>query len=161
VRPTLDDSGSLIVKNFGTTSTILVASPTQVQRQGKPSSVEDLNGFDTVNMASVEGRATWNLRGPDGATHVFHHLPRYVADDLMTLKFAVLGGVGMCAIPDYMCVDDIREGRLVEILPGWTPQPGIFHAVFPSRRGLVPAVRKFLDFLGDAIAKDGIAQSAP
>jgi hypothetical protein len=36
----------------------------------------------------------------------------------------------------------------VEVLPGWAPQAGIVHAVFPSRRGLNPAVRRFLDFLG-------------
>jgi DNA-binding transcriptional LysR family regulator len=39
---------------------------------------------------------------------------------------------------------------LVPVLPGWVPRPGIFHAVLPSRHGLIPAVRRFLDFLGEA-----------
>ncbi|MEN9466892.1 MAG: hypothetical protein RL081_893 [Pseudomonadota bacterium] len=150
VRPTLEDSGSLVVKNFGFTRTILVASPAQLARQGRPVSLGDLEHLDTVSMSSTDGRAAWQLVGPDGTTHTFHHVPRYVADDLATLKLAVIQGTGLCAIPDYMCRDDIRA-----------PKPGIFHAVFPSRRGLVPAVRTFLDFLGDAIAKDGIAQLEP
>lgn len=161
VRPTLEDSGSLVVKNFGFTRTILVASPAQLARQGRPVSPVDLDHLDTVSMSSADGRATWQLVGPDGTTHTFHHVPRYVADDLATLKLAVIQGTGLCAIPHYMCRDDIRAGRLEPILPGWAPKPGIFHAVFPSRRGLVPAVRTFLDFLGDAIAKDGIAQLEP
>ena len=42
---------------------------------------------------------------------------------------------------------DIASGKLEVLLPGW-PSPGaIIHAVFPSRRGLVPAVRRFIDFL--------------
>jgi DNA-binding transcriptional LysR family regulator len=158
VRPTLDESGSLVIKNFGLTHTILVASPAQLLRQGRPSVVADLERLDTVAMSATEGRATWSLMGPDGVRQTIEHRPRYVADDLLTLQMAVLQGTGVCAIPDYMCRDDIRAGRLEHILQGWAPQPGIFHAVFPSRRGLVPAVRSFLDFLGEAIASDGIVQ---
>ena len=158
VRPTLDDSGSLVVKNFGTSRTLLVGSPVQMARQRRPASVDDLARLDTVNMSTVGDTATWQLAGPDGATHDFQHQPRYVADDLMTLKLAVLAGTGICALPDYLCADELRDGRLVAVLPGWAPRPGIFHAVFPSRRGLVPAVRKFLDFLGEAIEREGLAQ---
>jgi DNA-binding transcriptional LysR family regulator len=158
VRPTLDDSGTLVVKNFGTSRTLLVASPAQLARQGHPASVADLSQLDTVSMSSVGDTATWQLVGPDGTTHTLQHRPRYVADDLMTLKFAVLGGTGMCILPDYLCAEELRDGRLVHVVPGWAPKPGVFHAVFPSRRGLVPAVRRFLDFLGDAIEREGLAQ---
>ena len=41
------------------------------------------------------------------------------------------------------------SGRLVQLLPEWSQPPGIVHAVFASRRGLSPAVRGFLDFLGE------------
>ena len=159
VRPTLDDSGSLVVKNLGTSRTLLVASPAQLARQGRPTSVVDLDKLDTVNMSTVAEAATWQLVGPDGATHALQHRPRYVADDLMTLKFAVLGGTGMCILPDYLCSEELRDGRLVNVLPGWAPKPGVFHAVFPSRRGLVPAVRRFLDFLGETIEREGLAQA--
>ena len=76
----------------------------------------------------------------------------------MTLKFAVVAGTGICVLPDYMCVEELRDGRLVSALPGWAPKPGIFHAVFPSRRGLLPAVRRFLDFLGETIEREGLTQ---
>jgi DNA-binding transcriptional LysR family regulator len=121
--------------------------------------VVDLDKLDTVNMSTVAEAATWQLVGPDGATHALQHRPRYVADDLMTLKFAVLGGTGMCILPDYLCSEELRDGRLVNVLPGWAPKPGVFHAVFPSRRGLVPAVRRFLDFLGETIEREGLAQA--
>jgi DNA-binding transcriptional LysR family regulator len=42
---------------------------------------------------------------------------------------------------------DIGVGRLVSVLPEWRPRSGIVHAVFPSRRGLLPSVRALLDFL--------------
>jgi len=79
------------------------------------------------------------------------HQPRYVADDLLTLKFAAVAGTGVCWMPDYMCQDEMRDHKLVRVLPDWAPAPAIVHAVFPSRRGLSPAVRRFLDYLGEAM----------
>lgn len=155
VRPTLDDSGSLVVKKLGMSQTFLLASPEQLQRQGSPASVHDLLRLDTVSMSAVDGKASLLLVGPGGARHLLVHEPRYVADDLLTLKFAVLAGTGMSFLPDYMCADEIADGRLVNVLPGWEPHPGVYHAVFPSRRGMVPAVRCFLDFLAESTNGEG------
>lgn len=155
VRPTLEDSASLVVKNFGQSRTLLVASPQQLQRQWQPTEPAQLTGLDTIAMSAVDGKATWVLQGPGGATHTLVHQPRYCADDLATLRFAVLGGIGMCFMPDYMCEEDRRSGHMVEVLPGWSPTPGVFHAVYPTRRGMVPAVRAFLDFLGASIHAEG------
>ena len=54
-------------------------------------------------------------------------------------------------MPDYMCQDEMRARQLVRVLPDWAPAPAIVHAVFPSRRGLSPAVRRFLDYLGEVM----------
>jgi hypothetical protein len=35
------------------------------------------------------------------------------------------------------------------VLPEWTLPQGICHAVFASRRGMLPAVRVFIDFLAE------------
>lgn len=160
VRSTLDDSGSLVVKNFGASQSQLVASPGQLARQGTPGTLAELGRLDTVSMSATDGRTAWQLQDPQGAVHGFQHQPRYVADDLLTLQLAVLAGTGIGLLPDYMCHDEIRAGRLVALLPGWAPRPGIFHAVFPSRRGLIPAVRRFLDFLGESITSEGPARAA-
>ena len=155
VRTTLEDSGSVVVKNLGLSKTSLLASPTQLQRQGLPSSPQDLARMDSVAMSSVDGKASLTLSGPGGAKFTLVHQPRYVADDLVTLKHAVMGGAGMGFLPDYMCREELEDGRLVMVLPGWAPSSGIFHAVYPSRRGMVPAVRRFLDFLGEYANAEG------
>ena len=156
VRATLENSASLVIKNFGESRTLLVASPQQLQRQWQPTGPEQLAGLDTVAMSAADGKAIWVLQGPAGVTHTLVHQPRYCADDLATLRFAVLGGIGMCFMPDYMCEEDLRAGRMVDVLSGWSPTPGIFHAVYPTRRGMVPAVRAFLDFLGQSICAEGV-----
>jgi DNA-binding transcriptional LysR family regulator len=155
VRANLDDSGSLVVKNLGMTQTYLVASPSLLQRQGAPKTPQELMKLDSISMSAVDGKSRWNLVGPGGSSYLLIHQPRYVADDLLTLKSALLCGTGMGVMPDYMCREELQDGRLIHVLPGWSPPESVFHAVYPSRRGMVPAVRRFLDFLGDSINGEG------
>lgn len=160
VRSSLDDSGSLVVKNLGPTHGVLVASPQLLQRFGQPKDPEALRHLPTVAMSAADGRATWQLHGPRGAAYELQHHPVCTADDLLTLKYAVLQGIGMCVLPDYLCTEELRLGTLVPVLPGWEPPEAKVLAVFPSRRGMVPAVRRFLDFLGDNVVGEKIVTPA-
>lgn len=87
--------------------------------------------------------------GSDGEQVVVHHYPRYVADDLQTLKLAMLAGTAIGFLPENLRQAEVEAQRLVPVLPDWRLQPAMAHAVFPSRRGQVPAVRSFLDFMGE------------
>lgn len=161
VRATLDESGSLVVKKLTETQALLLASPALLEREGRPAEVQELARLSTVSMSAADGRASWNLQGPNGREYVLDHRPVYTADDLLTLKMAVVHGTGMSVLPDYMCAREIQAGQLVNALPGWGPHVGLLHAVFPSRRGMVPAVRRFLDFLGEHVKDEGPAQPCP
>ena len=154
VRPTLDDSGSLVVKQLGASSGLLLASPELLRRQGVPETPDDLKKLDTIAMSAVDGKTTWELAGPQGEVFVMQHHPRYIADDLQTLKLAMLAGSGISLMPESMSRAEVQARLLVPVLPNWTMKPGMVHAVFPSRRGQVPAVRSFLDFLGENMCGD-------
>jgi DNA-binding transcriptional LysR family regulator len=45
----------------------------------------------------------------------------------------------------------MKRGALVRLLPSLRARAGIIHAVFPTRRGMIPAVRALLDFLAESI----------
>ncbi|MET0541408.1 MAG: LysR family transcriptional regulator [Variovorax sp.] len=155
VRPAIEDSATLAARNFGESRGLLVASPALLQRQGPVATLADLHRLDTVSMSTgSEGRAVWALLGPNGATHRHEHQPRYVADDLLTLQFSVVQGIGAAVLPDYMCRDDVRTGRLVQVLSGWGPAAAITHAMYPPRRALLPAVRQLIDFLAENLDGD-------
>jgi len=152
VRSSLEDSGSLIIKRLGLSHGVLVASPTLLQTHGTPQTPQDLGKYPSVAMSATQGKLRLELSGSDQqntpiSKQVLTSRPLCITDDLSTLRYIILGGVGMGMLPDYMCQDDIASGRLVRILPDWSLTPAIVHAVYPSRRGLAPAVRTFLDFL--------------
>jgi DNA-binding transcriptional LysR family regulator len=162
VRPVIENSATLVAKSFGITRGMLVASSELVRLRGPIEKPEDLARLECVAMsASGDGRQSWRLEGPGGASYVHHHSPRYIADDLATLVFAVVDGTGASVLPDYMCSPYIRSGELVELLPGWGPLPGICHAMFPARRALVPAVRKLIDFLAEHLDGAELRASLP
>lgn len=149
IRNTLDNSGSYIVKKLDTAENYLVASPALLRRYSPPATPDELLNLPSIAMEQEpQGKASLMLVGPDETTRTLQHKPRFISDDLMTLRFAALAGTGWCWLPDYMCVPELREGRLLRLLPDWEMKPGIVHAVFPSHRGMAPAVRCFLDFLG-------------
>ena len=80
-----------------------------------------------------------------------------ITDDLQALRHGALAGVGLVHLPRVAVRDDLAAGTLVEMLPGWTPKCGIVHAIFPSRRGLLPSVRTLIDFLAEEFARSDMA----
>ncbi|MEZ5704564.1 MAG: LysR family transcriptional regulator [Burkholderiaceae bacterium] len=154
VRSSLEESGSLVIKRLDNTQAMLVASPALLERHGglvSLNSLEAVSELDSVAMSAADGQLGLALTHVDGRQGVLRLRPRFVADDLLTLRQAVLGGSGMTWLPEYMCEEALRDGRLVRLLPDWKRPAGVVHAVFPSRRGLSPAVRSFLDFLAEFV----------
>jgi DNA-binding transcriptional LysR family regulator len=50
-------------------------------------------------------------------------------------------------MPLYLCAAELQAGTLKVLLPEWRPKPGQLVVLFPSRRGLAPAVCVFVEFL--------------
>lgn len=153
VRQTLDDSGSAIIKQLGLSQGLLVVSPGLLRRHGRPALPADLERFDAIGMSATNGKIRLRLLGPQGVRHEAACRPACVVDDLITVRFAILGGVGIGMLPDYMCHEDILAGRLERILPDWSLASGIVHAAYLSRRGMSPALRSFLDYLGEKLMR--------
>lgn len=160
VRANLNDSGSLVVKRLGMTRQRLVASPELLAVHGVPQTPQDLGSkIPTMSLTSADGNSTLQLVGPEGEHVTIHHQARYVADDLVTLKYAVLDGIGACWMPAAMVRDEVANGDLVELLAGWSIPEGILHAAFVSRRNMAPAQRAFLDFMGENLPLQRIGQT--
>lgn len=143
--PPLEDS-DLVMRVLAESRQRLVASPALLAAYPRPHLPDDLAGLPSLDWGPPRDYR-WCLDGPDGAHTEVAHRPRYVTDDMHALHQAALQGVGIVQLP-YMVVEaDLARGDLLDILPQWAPRTGIVHAVFPSRRGILPAVRALLDYL--------------
>ena len=71
---------------------------------------------------------------------------------MLTLRDAAVAGVGVVQLPTMMITEQVANGSLLPLMEQWRPQREIIHAVFPSRRGLLPAVRLLIDHLAQGFA---------
>ena len=152
--PPLEDT-DLVMKVLGDSSQRLVASPELLKGVPLPLQPQDLAALPSLDEGPPHREHAWQLQGPGGGRGAVPHTPRLITDDRLALRLAALRGVGVVQLPTMMVLHDLQQGLLVDVVPGWTPRPGVVHAVFPSRRGLLPAIRELIDFLAaefDALA---------
>lgn len=150
VRNVLDDS-SLAVRTFGRSDLKLVASPALLDSIGRPRTPQALEGMPGLGQKPHEGRHVWTLFDKSGEPVNIGYEPRLVSDEFALLREAAIAGVGVAMLPRMYCRDDIERGDLEVLLPQWDLPMGVLHAVFPSRQGVTPALRRFLDFLAEVL----------
>lgn len=148
VRTRLDDDGSLVMRSFGQIQELLVASPQYLKRAGRPVEPEDLREHITLSMNEDESRQRWELQR-DGETRRIDLKPRVAGFDFPMLMALATRGLGITMLPETLCAAAVRSGELEVVLPGWRLPQGTAHVVFASRRGLLPAVRVFIDYLAE------------
>jgi len=151
VRSRLDEDGSLIMRSFGQVQELLVASPAYLDRAGRPQVPEDWARHVTLSISEDEARQRWELHGPDGDVRRVELQPRITGFDFPMMQSLAESGIGITLLPETICADAVRSGRLEVVLPQWRLPMGIAHAVFASRRGMLPAVRVFIDFLAEKL----------
>lgn len=153
VTERIDDS-SLVARTMGHDGHVLVASPDRV-RARRIASPADLDALPTLAIATsgVRGNFQWRLGGPGGQSRVIRHKPCLATDDLLLLRTAAVAGRGVVALPGFLCAEFIGRGELEIVLPEWTLPTMTVHMVYPSRQGLPPAVRHFVDFTAPRIGQ--------
>lgn len=142
-----------VMRVLGMSEQRLVASPGCLAQLEGPAVPASLGALPAAGFGPAHRDHVWQLEGPDGATASVPFSPRLVTDDIAQLRSAVLLGVGVAQLPAMVIDKDIAVGTLVDILPDWRPKAGVVHAVFPSRRGLLPAVRSLIDHLAVEFGK--------
>lgn len=146
-RPPFEDS-SLVVRRLGHTTDLLVASPSLLAAYSPPVSPRDLATWPTLSVPSEGERHVWAL-DKGNATEEIVHEPRLATADMFALKRAALEGVGVSLLPEIICRDELNSGALQIVLPEWSCAVSEIQAAFPTRRGMLPAVRALVDFLGN------------
>ncbi|WP_223465841.1 LysR substrate-binding domain-containing protein [Pseudomonas sp. GL-RE-26] len=154
--PPLENT-DMVMKVLGNSTQSVVGSPIFLSRLSTPASPADLSGLPSLHWGAAQREYQWELFGADGSTAMIRHAPRMVTDDLLALRHAALAGIGIVHLPSVVVRDEIATGQLVELVPGWAPKSGVIHAIFPSRRGLLPSVRTLIDFLGEEFSRSDIA----
>ncbi|MDM1247506.1 MULTISPECIES: LysR family transcriptional regulator [Acinetobacter] len=153
VRDNLDDDPNLVLRKFERIEQHLFASQAYLNEFGSLKSPEDLSEHRILSMIDEHSEQQIVLYDENNHQKKVKVTPIVMGSDLMMLAKLASQNCGVVLLPDSVVQDYVRSGELVRVLPNWKVPQGIFHAVYPSRRGLLPAVRVFIDYLVEHLTK--------
>ena len=82
------------------------------------------------------------------------------ANNAEALAPVLLAGLGLAVQPDFLVWDDLQTGRLVRVLPDWSPPPIALNLVTPPGKLRPPRVTAVIGFLERALTAAPWARSA-
>jgi DNA-binding transcriptional LysR family regulator len=149
----LPDS-ALVQRSLTPAPWFLFAGSAYLDANETPQTPQDLRGHPSLFMMRTGLAPVWRLRHSRKAREVVMPLaPRLLSDDMIGLKQAAIVGLGIVALPGYVCRDEVRSGALRRVLPTWLAGDSTITALIPYRQGRLPSVRVFLDHLAAEFPK--------
>lgn len=142
-------SSTLVSRQLATTRMVLCASPEYLRRHGQPQRPADLAQHRVLAYSLFHQGEHWAFDGPQGREVVkVNPILRTNSGD--TCVAAALAHQGVVLQPSFLVGEPLRQGDLVEVLPGHRSGEMGIYAVYPSRQHLPPKVRAMVDFLVEA-----------
>jgi len=140
-------ASGLVTRHLASFSRVLCASPGYIARRGKPHTPHDLTAHACIGFAQHRFWPTLPLRRDGEIAHVTVSGP-LVANDGEALAMAARDGVGILLGSDWLVGPELADGRLIEVLPGWTiGEADKIGAVMPPGRLMPAKSRVFVDWV--------------
>jgi DNA-binding transcriptional LysR family regulator len=148
----LSDS-SLVQRVLASAPWCLFASAAYLDRRGAIEDPSHLPSHDTLLMSRPGMANVFKLSRNEGPEQIIPVSPRILTNDLVMLKQAAVDGLGVVALPAYVCREELLQNRLVRVLPEWSAGEAHITAIIPFRHGLLPAARVFIDYLVESLPR--------
>lgn len=115
-----------------------------------PHSPKELSELPWVCHRLFAGR-TFSFEGPNGGHDEVSPQVRVLADTGATLLSLLLSGAGIGVLPEHALFEHLREGRLINLCPGWIWKRVTLYTLTPSKAFQRPAVKAFLNMLAEQV----------
>jgi DNA-binding transcriptional LysR family regulator len=138
------DHASIVARELATYSRVVCAAPSFLARHGAIETLPALKGAPCVVHGS--GSRVWDFETPEGRKSIEVDGPLYT-DNVVIIRDAVLAGVGVAWLPEYVIGDELRDGRLVRLLPEMKLPPIHVYGIVPKQARKNNSVRAVLDIL--------------
>jgi DNA-binding transcriptional LysR family regulator len=137
----LKDSG-LIAKRFVLGQFGLWASPSYLKDNSVPRNPDDLKEHNCLQFAPFTGRKLQLTNGRERAQIAL--AGRITADDFEALRALAVLGWGIALLPSFLCAEEVKERKLVSVLPNWRGDSVTISVVYPAQRFVSPKIRAFI-----------------
>jgi DNA-binding transcriptional LysR family regulator len=123
------------------------AAPAYLAAHAEPTEPEELAGHACISTVDRFQRSLWKFVDANGNVHDVNINPCYTVNSAYHLRLGAVAGMGIAALPEPLVADDVANGTLKHILPGYTVGnvDAAILLVYPRRRFLNQRVRAFID----------------
>jgi len=142
------DHASLVARELATYRRVVCAAPSFLARHGAINSLAALAVAPCVLHGC--GPAVWNFETPEGQKSITVNGP-LCTNNVVVIRDAILAGVGAAWLPDYVIGDELRDGRLVRLLPEAKLPPIRVFGIMLKQARQTASVRAVLDILSAAL----------
>lgn len=142
---------TLIAKKLGAVQSVLCASPEYLARRKAPVTIEEIEDHDKVLFTPSTRAQSWTLTNGD-QTYELSRPAKFSSNNILAVRDAVLAGLGISVLTEFVIACCMQDGKLVRILPEWTSLPVEINAVYPARQNLPPRLSLFLDHLAKSMS---------
>ena len=130
----------------------LVATPTYLDRYGRPEHPEHLASHACLGYAYLPIPDRWRFIRSDGTVAVVAPNGPMRANNAEALTPMLRAGLGLAVQPEFMIWDDLVSGRLVRVMSDWSPPPIALHIVTPPGEPRPARVTVLMSFLVQALS---------
>ncbi|SFQ22399.1 LysR family transcriptional regulator [Pseudomonas borbori] len=149
VRSAEDEDPALISRRLQPAQAYMVAAPELLQGVSIDTPA-DLAKLPALGALEADRKIHLRFQHDNGSVQDISLEARLAIEDFAVRKRAVLAGLGLTMLPQPFCHEELADGRLVRLLPDWTLPGGHLQAVYTHRRGMLPAVRAWIEHLSQA-----------
>jgi DNA-binding transcriptional LysR family regulator len=142
----LQDS-SLLARRLASVQGMLVASPAYLRRHGAPTHPADLVGHACFAYAYLRTRDTWSFSNAAGEQVTVRPLGRLRVNNGDAMIPAAIAGLGIAALPEFIAGPFLADGRLEQVLHGWSTAKSGLYLVTPPNGPRPVRVQVLVDFL--------------
>ena len=140
-------TGSLIARKLIETRILTVASPSYIQRHGRPKHPSEVTHLPCIDFYDAANACAFEWEFRNGA-EVLPVKPssRLMVSDVGAMLGACEAGAGIAQIMELGSKQIVDSGGLVELFPDWPGELFPLYALYPSRQHRAAKVRAFVDF---------------
>lgn len=150
----LPDS-SLIARRLCPVTRHIVAAPSYLAHHGRPTHPSELAAHKCLGYAYLSTPGVWHFAHASGEQVSIRPNGPFSVNNGEAALPALIAGLGIGALPDFIVGDAIACGDLESILDDWSQTPIGIYLVTPPGGPRPARVEVLLDFLAEKIADGG------
>lgn len=152
LRVSEPQDSALIYRRLAPVHRLLCASPTYLDRMGRPQRPTDILQHKVLHYGRQRSGQKWTLCGPEGSVTLEPEFG-FCANNGEVLAEAAIAGHGIVLLPSFIVGPHLRAGALERVLPEYQGTDLELHALWPANQALPNRVRMLIDFLVESFAQ--------